>query len=261
MVKAENVKVNLIGIGGINIPLLARSLVWNSANQLEEDRRFQKAIGATDYTNNSAQRTSVDIQCVMNDDNWGGTTKFAQLTGETPTSGWRLYLSNTLFASGGAVKSVTISVQPFSLVEMGVSIDIHNPTTGQIPTGTILDTSDSVYAYAHGLYSTLTPFEYLDSISSIEYQALFQREPRYILGSKIAQNIVTKKASQELSVVGFGNHGNLTEQESGITLNIGTAENSTWLSKTISGKISEDRFEIPEIGIVRKTITITQNLL
>ena len=165
------------------------------------------------------------------------------------------------FASGAALTSLTIDIQPFSPIICSASFEIYNEVTGQFNSGASSLSIDP-RNIAHGLYSTYTgAFTNVEEVRNIKLTYSANRIPRYELGKKHASQIHTSTATKVVDFAGYGRSATLEEPNIPFTITLGSQNQSNIFTDTVSGIIIDDSFAIPNVGIVSKQVKIIQNMV
>lgn len=170
-------------------------------------------------------------------------------------------LGGTAFASGAALNGLTINITPFAPIACQASFDIYNEVTGQFTSG---QGSINIHPnnVAHGLYSTYSGiFTNVDEVTSIKLSYSAQREPRFEYGKKHISRIDTLSVTKTVEFNGYGRSETLKEPTLPLTITLGSANQSNIFTDTISGIIMDDSFDLPNVGIISKSVRVVQNMV
>jgi hypothetical protein len=174
-------------------------------------------------------------------------------------TGSTIKLGDSNFASGAALTSFSFNFSPFEVIEFKADFDIYNEVNQVFETGG-LGLSVDPDEIAHGFSSTFSGVNNIEELQSINYSIRADRVPRYVVGKRDVYEIKTTKAQKEVSFQGWGRSENLLEDPSALKITI-KSQNGTVFEDTISGKIIDESFEIPNVGIMSKNFRIIQNLV
>lgn len=174
-------------------------------------------------------------------------------------AGSTIKLGDSNFASGAALTSFSFNFSPFEPIEFKADFDIYNEVNATFETGGLgLDVDPN--EIAHGFSSTFSGVNNIEELQSISYSIRAERIPRYVAGKKDVYEIKTIKVQKEVSFQGWGRSQNILEDPDQLKITL-KSQNSTVFEDTISGKIIDESFEIPNVGIMSKNFRIIQNLV
>lgn len=174
-------------------------------------------------------------------------------------TGSTIKLGDSNFASGAALTSFSFNFSPFEVIEFKADFDIYNEVNQVFETGG-LGLNVDPDEIAHGFSSTFSGVNNIEELQSISYSIRADRVPRYVVGKKDVYEIKTTKAQKEVSFQGWGRSENLLEDPSALKITL-KSQNGTVFEDTVQGKIIDESFEIPNVGIMSKNFRIIQNLV
>jgi hypothetical protein len=174
-------------------------------------------------------------------------------------SGSEIKIGTGLFASGAALTSLEFTIQPFMPVVCSASFEIYNPVTGTWDSSTTTTAGLDPSEIAHGLYSSVNSNQKgIDDYEAVTWRVTAERVPRYVVGKKDVHEIKTVKAVKEVSFRGWGSPAApLADFSSTMTLNL-KSRNRTVYTDSLSGRVIDDSFELPEAGLMSKNFRIVE---
>jgi len=177
------------------------------------------------------------------------------------STGSLIQLNNQAFASGVTLKALSFPLQPFSPIVASADFEIYNPVTGIFPSQGTPQSGISPSSMAHGMFSSFSGITGISDMEEVSWAVNIERVPRYVVGQKNVHDIRTLRASKDLNFKGWGKSSPVLENTpTSISINLGS-ENGSVFADTVSGKVIDDSFDLPAVGIMAKNFRIIQNML